>query len=245
MQSMLMLSDSYKHIKALNAYKDKLLSLIAHDLKNPIYTIKLLLEMSMQKEISESQRDEIIRSVNSSAGSAFGLLENLLSWANSQRNKILLKPEIFDLYDLINENVKLLALQADNKSVEMISNVQPKTNLFADKNMVSTILRNLLSNAVKFSETGGMVNVFTEQKGNTYIIGIKDKGCGIDDVKINKILKGMLQYTSLGTQKESGSGIGLQLSADFVKKNGGEIWAETNPEGGSTFYFSLPKRPDD
>ncbi len=239
MQSMLLLSESYKNIKALNNSKNTLLSIIAHDLKNPIYTVKLLLDLTLKKDMTEEKRNKILTSVSSSVGSTFSLLENLLSWANSQRNMVAFDPCLFSLKELIDDNIKLLGLNAESKSILLHSEVNKSINVFADRNMTSTIIRNLISNAIKFNEKDGAVVISANEKDNLVEISISDTGCGISQKNIDKILNSNMVQSTIGTYNEIGSGIGLQLCKEFVQKNGDQLKIKSIEGKGSIFSFTL------
>ena len=247
MQSMLLLSDSFKEVKSLNNYKNKLLSLIAHDLKNPIYTIKLLLDVILQENLTENRKQEILESVSTSAGQTYSLLENLLSWANAQRNKVNYDPETFFISEIVEENICLVKLNAESKSITINSTIEQNVSVYADKNMVSTVIRNLISNALKFTLNSGEINISANVKKENIHISIQDSGVGISKKNLKKILNDKTQLTTVGTMKEIGSGIGLQLCRDFVEKNNGEISVESEEGVGSTFSFSIPKekKPDE
>ena len=241
MQSMLLLSESYKNIKALNNSKNTLLAIIAHDLKNPIYTAKLLLDLSLKKDMDEQKRNKILTSISSSIGSTFSLLENLLSWANSQRNKVAFNPSIIGLKEVIDDNIKLMGLNAENKSIILGSDVNDSISVYADRNMLSTIIRNLISNAIKFNNKNGQVIISANEQNNMVEISISDTGCGISQNNIDRILNSNALKTTLGTYNEIGSGIGLQLCKEFIQKNGGQLKIESIEEKGSVFSFSLAK----
>jgi two-component system, sensor histidine kinase and response regulator len=241
MQSMLLLSESYKDIAALNNSKNILLSILAHDLKNPIYTVKLLLDVMLQKDMDAQAQREMIRAVHSSLGSTFNLLENLLYWANSQRNKISFEPGMICIYDLVDENRKLLELNAENKHVSIIMDISKGILAYADKNMISTVIRNLISNAIKYSHKGGAVKISAKEGQSHVEISVEDNGMGISEGDMVKIFDHTIHYTTYGTENEKGSGIGLQLCQEFILKNGGRLEVESKENEGSTFHFDLPK----
>ena len=240
MQSMLLLSESYKNIKALNDYKNKLLSLIAHDLKSPIYTIKLLLDLILDKKINEDKRETILRSVSLSIGSTYSFLENLLSWTNSQRNLVVFAPELFAIYEVIDENIKLLELNAKNKNILIKSQIDASLKINADRNMISTVIRNLLGNAIKYTKNDGNIEISAGIFENQVRIGIRDNGIGISETNVEKILNNQVHHSVSGTLNESGSGIGLQLCHEFLKKHNSQLNIRSKVGEGSHFWFDLP-----
>jgi two-component system, sensor histidine kinase and response regulator len=242
MQSMLLLSESYKNIASLNSSKNTLLSIIAHDLKNPIYMVRLLLDVILHKDMDDQKQKEMLKAVHSSLGSTFNLLENLLLCANSQRNKITFAPEIFFIKDLVDENIKLLQLNAESKSISLISDISSKVQAYADKNMISTVIRNLISNAIKFCQKGGRVSIDAKETTGMIEISVRDNGVRMSAENLSKIFDQKIQHTTYGTLNEKGSGIGLQLCQEFIIKNGGQFKVESKENEGSTFAFFLPSK---
>jgi ligand-binding sensor domain-containing protein/signal transduction histidine kinase len=229
-------------LKELNASKDKFFSIIAHDLKNPFSTIigfsKILFE-----EISPDncQRNrEIAGMINSSASQTFSLLENLLEWANSQRGKIPFNPGQLQVSDLINEEFTTLHNMAAAKNIELKFSDPENLSVFADKNMINTILRNLISNAIKFTRRNGTIDVIASSEKDGVRIGVSDNGIGITADTMSKLFKIDSNLTSTGTENEKGTGLGLFLCKELVLKHGGKIWAESEPGNGSVFFIVLP-----
>jgi len=239
-QSMLMLSESYNQIKSLDNAKNKLLSIIAHDLKNPIYTIKLLLDFILQKDLDQDKRQEILKGVSSSAGSAFSLLENLLAWTNSQRNQIKFLPETFKLMDVVEDIYKLLSLNAESKSIILESAVDPNLSVYADKNMISTILRNLVANAIKFNKKDTHIKIVAVLENENVIISVIDNGVGISKENLERIMNNEETYTSVSFNNEIGSGLGLQVCKEFLKKHNSKLEIKSAENNGSEFKFRLP-----
>jgi signal transduction histidine kinase len=168
------------------------------------------------------------------------LINNLLDWALLQMDKLKLQPEKFDLQKLVEENFKLLAT-LHLKEINMVNLVAPTTFGFGDLNMVNLVTRNLILNGIKFTENGGSVEVNAKEEGHEIIVSIKDTGIGISP-DVQKILfEKTSGYTTRGTANEKGTGLGLILCKEFVEKNGGRIWLESDLGKGSTFYFTLKK----
>lgn len=236
------LEETNQKLEVMNATKDKFFSIIAHDLRSPFNSI-LGFSKLITTEISTSKDLEIIKeyndSVNESADNLFSLLENLLQWAKCQQDKIEYSPVKFDLQDVIHSNINLFKLKTKDKSINLISDTKLETYVNADVNMVDTILRNLISNAIKFTNLNGEITITSEQKNGFFNISIKDTGIGISSENQEKLFSLNKNYTTTGTNNETGSGLGLLLCKEFVIKNGGDIWVDSEPNKGSKFTFSL------
>jgi signal transduction histidine kinase len=168
------------------------------------------------------------------------LLLNLMEWSRSQTGRMEFNPEYFDLASSINKIILLYVDIAEQKSIT-IKNILPyKASVFADIAMISTVLRNLISNAIKFTMPGGKIIVSAMEKQNEIIFSVSDNGVGISKNSIEKLFRIDQSYSTTGTNKETGTGLGLILCKEFVEKNHGKIWVESEEKKGSTFYFTLP-----
>jgi signal transduction histidine kinase/ligand-binding sensor domain-containing protein len=226
----------------LNASKDKFFSIIAHDLKNPFNTIIGFSEL-LKEEIKSGDLlnlEKYAGLINASAVQTMRLLENLLEWANSQRGKILFKPIINDVSEIINEELFLLNDPAAKKNVELISSLPANLFVCADKNMFKTIIRNLLSNAIKFTPKNGKVEVGASINGKYTEISVSDTGIGMSKETLTKLFRIDGNLSTPGTENEKGTGLGLLLCKEFIEKHGGKIWVESEIGKGSTFRFILP-----
>lgn len=224
--------------------KEKLYSVIAHDLRAPIGTLKMILEaIDHQKEkIPDANIKHLIKMLQDTTDEAYSLLENLLLWSNSQSG--MLKPyfQDFSLQQAAQEVVNLQNNIALAKGIKMINQLDKPYMVYADINMVKTILRNLLSNAIKFSFTGGEITIYGEEKEDCFILSVQDHGQGISREHQRELLEDGLHFMSYGTEKEKGNGLGLQLCKDFLKLNNGKLWFESEVGKGTTFHFSIPTR---
>ncbi len=229
-------------LKEMNASKDKFFSIIAHDLKNPFNTIigfsKMLNEEADSENIPKTR--EIAGMINSSASQTLSLLENLLEWANSQRGKISFEPRQIHLQSLMNEELATLKGVATAKNIALSLTCPENLSVFADKNMIKTILRNLISNAIKFTQRNGRVEIFASSDNNGVRVAVADNGIGILKDTMTKLFRIDGNLSSRGTENEKGTGLGLFLCKEFVEKHGGKIWAESEPGNGSTFIFIIP-----
>jgi signal transduction histidine kinase/ligand-binding sensor domain-containing protein len=229
-------------LKELNASKDKFFSIIAHDLKNPFSTIIGFSEI-LKEDLSAQpagRPKEYSKMIYTSAVQTFRLLENLLEWANSQRGNIVFKPHRIKFSDLLNEELKTLNETASGKNIEISCEVPENLTILADKNMLKTILRNLISNAIKFTRRNGKVTVKASFDNKNAQIEVSDNGIGMSQETILKLFRIDANLTTLGTEKEKGTGLGLFLCKEFVDKHGGKIWVTSETGNGTSFFFTIP-----
>jgi PAS domain S-box-containing protein len=229
-------------LKEINATKDKLFSIIAHDLKSPFNCIlgfsELLNENIRQYEIEKSEK--FAEQINSTAKYTLNLLENLLVWAKTQTRQIDFKPEKLRLKPIIQNIVELLDSSAKIKNISVNHFQSEDFVIFADRNMLQTILRNLISNAIKFSNPDGNIDIYAISVQDKVEINILDNGVGMNDEAQHKLFRIDANFTTNGTANEKGSGLGLILCKEFVEKQGGKIWVESKVGKGSEFKFTLP-----
>jgi len=236
------LKKSETSLKELNAQKDKLFSIIAHDLKGPLNNLIVLSEMiiNTNNKGNLNQTTELSHLLFNTAKGTSKLLENLLEWAMLQRGVIVFNSQTLMLKKLVSDCFNLVKEETIRKKVVLINNVPNDQAVHADSYMFKTIIRNLITNAVKFTPRNGSITVCSESKSNTTLIAVSDTGVGIDP----KTIKGLFaikesKYT-LGTEGETGTGLGLLLCKELVEKHGGKIWAESVVGSGSKFYIELP-----
>jgi len=237
------LKESEQQLKELNTTKDKLFSIIAHDLRTPFTNIIGLTGLLIDNSIDFEESEKYIKILNSSAKNTLILLDNLLNWAKSQTGQLIFKPEKIIISNVIQEIIALNKLHSDTKSISVSYTSSNDLEVFADVNMLRTVLRNLISNAIKFTNTGGHVNIKSILKNNHVEISISDNGIGMNEEKHKFLFEIISNTTTLGTANENGSGLGLVLCKEFVNKNGGTIWAESEEGKGSCFKFTLPLNP--
>jgi Signal transduction histidine kinase len=229
-------------LNELNASKDKFFSIIAHDLKGPFGAIIGFSDI-LKEEIESgdpAENKEHARLINISAVQTFRLLENLLEWANSQTGKILFNPVSINLMELFNEEFSMLSDMAAGKNIEIKNFFPDNLTIIADKNMIKTVLRNLISNAIKFTHKNGKVEVKAMIANKHVEISVSDSGIGMTKETIAKLWRIDTNLSTRGTENEEGTGLGLFLCKEFVKKHDGKIWVESEPGKGSTFKFILP-----
>jgi ligand-binding sensor domain-containing protein/signal transduction histidine kinase len=237
------LNDLNKELKKLNTTKDKFFSIIAHDLRNPFNTIFGLSDilLSDYKEFDDEKIRYYLTNIRDASNQAFDLLQNLLIWARSQTGGIEFSPVEFDLGSRVADNIELTSSQAGKKNILVTTIIEDGYTVFGDINMINTVLRNLLTNAIKFTPQGGKITIYAREAGSQHEISVKDTGVGIEKENISKIFRIENKYTTKGTEKERGTGLGLVLCKEFIEKHGGRIWVESEPGIGSEFKFTLSK----
>ena len=164
-----------------------------------------------------------------------------MEWSYSQTGKMEFNPEYFEAISLVNDIIEMSNDSAQQKSISIIKEFPRSAPVFADKSMISTVLRNIISNAIKFTFTGGIVTINIEQKKAEVLITISDNGVGMRQDVIKKLFSIDQTYSTVGTNKEKGTGLGLILCKEFINKHNGKIWVESEPGHGSKFYFTIPK----
>ena len=236
------LKESKARLMEANATKDRFFSIIGHDLKSPFNSILGFSEILINRIDKKNYHDieKYAKIINYSSHRAMNLLTNLLEWSRTQTGKIKFNPVHFEFSAAINEVVELSNDSAQQKSIFISKKIPNNIQIVADKAMVKTILRNLISNAIKYSNPGGEIIISTEQKENELIVIVTDNGVGIKKGNIDKLFRIDYNYSTLGTNRETGTGLGLLLCKEFIEMHGGKIWAESNIVNGCTFHFSLP-----
>ena len=225
-----------------NDQKDKFFSIIAHDLKSPFNSILGFSEI-LCEQVAEKNYQGIVEYsdiIHQSSKRAMDLLMNLMEWSQSQIGRMVFNPEYFVIGELIDEVILLLSDAAKLKSIIIRKALLPNTIVYADKNMISTVLRNLISNAIKFTHLNGEIIIPIVKKEGEIIVSVDDNGVGMTQDKIDRIFQIDENYSTPGTQNEKGTGLGVIICKKFVEKHGGKIWVDSKVGIGSTFYFSLP-----
>lgn len=230
-------------LRELNATKDKFFSIMAHDLKSPL-SIFALATNTLVKEyenLDKEDLNEYLIDLNDNAQNIYGLLENLLTWSRTQRGKINFTPDIFDIKFIIEGNVQLYNASALEKGVEIINTVTDEIKVYSDSNLINTVLRNLINNAVKFTGTNGKITISVDSNIKNFQINVSDTGVGMSEFVVENLFNLDFNRTTLGTNNEKGTGLGLIVCKEFVKLIGGEIWAKSKLGKGTTFSFTIPK----
>ncbi len=228
-----------EELSRANLVKDKMFSIISHDLRSPLNSLKGLLDLT-GNGISHDELQNLLPSVKQNLNNSLQLVDNLLSWASTQMKGLNPVPEKINLFSLVEENMNLYRSIAKTKNIKLINHIDFKTVVTADPNMAKLIVRNLISNAIKYTPDGGTVEITMEVNGKETIVSVLDSGVGMDQDFIQRIFEIDSNRTKPGTRNEKGTGIGLLLCKEFVEKNGGRLWAESEVGKGSTFKFTLP-----
>jgi len=226
-----------------NRAKDKFFSIISHDLRNPLASMVSFVRI-MKRDyatLEQHERDALIEEFEKIVNRTGNLLENLLMWSRSQTGRLNITPERFNAHSILAENAEFHETLLRTKKIRIgISAENEAAEVFADKNMINTVVRNLLSNSIKFTPAGGKIELGFNLSGKNCVFFVKDSGIGIEPDKIPNLFSLGEVYVRTGTANEKGSGLGLVLCKEFVEKNHGEIWLESKPGEGTTFYFSVP-----
>jgi len=235
-----------KQLEKLNTDKDRFISILAHDLKTPFSALlgfaELLTTNIRKYDILEVEAQ--INIINQSAKRIYLLLEDILQWARIQSGNLPYNPQKLNFSTICAEAVESLKLNADNKKITINHYNSVELNLYADKNMLYSILRNLVSNAIKFTKKGGMVDLSADTSGSEVTITVSDNGIGIEPESIGKLFDISQIHATEGTASEKGTGLGLLICKEFVDKHGGKIWVESKIGKGSNFKFTLQKVND-
>ena len=243
-----LLEENFLELKAhedklirLNATKDKFFSIIAHDLKNPFNVLIGLSDIVISDpEVRHSEDfEQIIDGIFTTAKSGYNLLDNLLKWARSQTGELEYKPVVVNMAEIVALNITFFRESAKAKKIEVHNTIHDDIEIFADYNMVNFVVRNILNNAIKFSFQNGKIEIYSSQIDNDYIFSIQDYGIGMNKETEEKLFKIESTNPKPGTANEIGTGLGLIICKEFVEKNGGEIWVESQERKGSCFNFRL------
>ncbi|MFP4847254.1 ATP-binding protein [Winogradskyella sp. PE311] len=228
------------HLEEVNQVKDKLFSIVSHDLKDSISSIKAFLDLLKEDSISKEEFSDLIPELSDNANNASSLLFNLLNWSKSQMQSFEPKPELFNIQDVFHTKIALVEQKVEDKRIVLIDESQ-RDFVYADKSMLEIVIQNLITNAVKFSRTGDMITVSNQDVNGKALICIEDTGVGISRENIDKLFNANKNFTTVGTKNEKGTGLGLTIAKDLVELNDGRIWVESTQNVGSKFFIELPK----
>ena len=238
------IEEKNEELRKTIAGRDKMYSVIAHDLRSPMASMKMLLNtimMSVEKDKIDPDIFDMLEMSNKTSEEVFSLLDNLLKWTKSQLGKLTVIPQKLDISGLADGVVEVMNSVAEVKHIKLIRPDHESFFVYVDIEMIKSILRNLISNAVKFSNPDSEIKVGIKAEDGKVIVSVTDSGKGIKKEDQHKLLKDSTHFTTYGTNSEEGSGLGLLLCRDFARKNGGELWFESEENLGSVFSFSLPQ----
>ncbi len=228
-------------LRDINRTKDKLFSIIGHDLRGPIGAFQGLLKLFKDGDIGQSEFMEHIPKLRHDIDHISFTLNNLLTWGHTQMNGAVTTPSVVGLGSMVKDSMHLLSEIAEKKSIKLVSQIPTNTMVWSDSDQMDIVIRNLISNALKFTPENGMVTISAQEKGQYWQVSIRDTGIGMDDKTIEKIFALNSNHTTYGTNNEKGTGLGLSLCKEMVEKNGGTIWVESLIRKGSTFHFTVPR----
>ncbi|WP_396637958.1 ATP-binding protein [Maribacter sp. R77961] len=230
-----------EHLKDANLTKDKLFSIIGHDLRGPIGAFQGLMKLFKEGEMSKEEFLEFVPKLKSDIDHIAFTLNNLLSWGQTQMDGSVTKPAVTSLESIVEENIALLSEIANSKSIKLINRIKANTLTWVDTNQIDIVIRNLISNALKFTPEKGMVTIGAVEKSKYWEIYVRDNGVGMNEETLGKIFNKSSNHTTYGTNDEKGTGLGLSLCKEMVEKNKGIIWVDSAINKGSSFYFTVPK----
>ncbi len=235
-----MLELQNQKLQELITTKNKLFSIVAHDIRSPLAGLSSMIDLlnSQQVNLNEEDTQSALQQISKSLDNVYQLLNNLLDWARLQTGSFVFEPVSITLAPVAKKTLALFEPQISAKNLRIISNIPSDLTLSADKNMLEFILRNLVSNAIKFTFSDKEIIIEAEQLTDCIIIRVKDNGIGISEEEAAKIFN--LPASRLGTKGECGAGIALSICNEFMTKHGGSIWVTPNPEGGSIFHLKFP-----
>jgi signal transduction histidine kinase len=235
------LNEKSKGLEDLNRSKEKIFSILSHDLRQPLVSVKSLLQLMNRQALSKEAFKDLSENVNQSLDNIMMSLDNTLNWSINQLKGIRPKPEPVNLYEIAGNVHELLQDNIFRKSILFIDNIQVLAKVYADREQVTIILRNLVSNAIKFTHTGGLIHLSAKEMSTSWQLSIEDNGIGMDEEMMRKIFDSGQHFTRPGTANEKGTGVGLRLVRELVQMNDGEISVTSLPGKGTTFSLHLKK----
>lgn len=233
------LTEQTKHLEEINHVKDRLFSIVSHDLKDSLSSIKGFIDLLKEDSISREEFYDFVPELSENADSASQLLYNLLNWSKSQMQNLEPKAELFNIQDIFKNKISLVEQKVEQKRIILIDESR-RDFIFADRSMIEIVIQNLIMNAVKFTRVGNSITVSNSDHNGKSLICIEDTGVGISKENIDKLFKSG-SFTTRGTSNEKGTGLGLSICKELVELNNGRIWVESTPGIGTKFYVELPK----
>ncbi|MEM9676130.1 MAG: ATP-binding protein, partial [Bacteroidota bacterium] len=238
------LENKNQDLSRLNQLKDKLLSVISHDFRSPLNSLKGIINILDSGGLSPHEIPQLFGTLSTTVDNTTNMLDNLLKWTRSQMSGIRVTPEEFALSKTITEVIGTQIAIAEKKGVTLNQKVDPTISVYADPEMIRLVIRNLVSNAIKFTDQDDTITIEARQQDQQVLVTVSDTGVGISPEDIEKLFR-LNNHTTYGTANEKGTGLGLVLCREFVEGNGGKIWVESELEQGTTFFFTLMTTPED
>lgn len=237
------LSDHEDELMRSNSAKDKFFSIVAHDLKGPLNSLKGFTHMlsNFSADLSREEIQQTSERLHNAVSEVSKFLEGLLTWSRAQMNTLKMEPAVIEVEKLTQQTFALLKVQADEKNIQLVSEIDSDTCIYADENAISTVFRNLISNAIKFSYENGAVRIITEELDNQVLIHFVDSGTGMSEEAQSRLFRVDVRHTTSGTADEKGTGLGLIICKELTEKNEGTIQVKSQKGRGTTFTISLPR----
>ena len=239
-QTISTLSKQREELEEAGIFKDKVLSIVSHDLKSPIATLAGMLQAMKLQSLSELERATVIESLEVALQNTKILLENILTWAQNKNGALDEKNDL-NVHNCVKEIFELFHYQATDKKIALQNDIASDLDIHVNQNMLQLVLRNLVSNAIKFTPETGSVQVAVEVHGNQVMIMVRDTGIGMDDAQLKKVLDSNQHASTPGTANEKGTGLGLKLCKEFINKYQGKLRIESSPGDGTSIFVYLPK----
>ena len=232
-----------RHLESVNNVKDKLFSIVSHDLKDSLSSINGFIDLLKDGSLSREEFDNLIPELSENANNASLLLFNLLNWSKSQMQSLEPKPSLFDIQEVFEAKTKLIEQRLESKGINLVDH-SLRDFAYADRSMIEIVIQNLLANALKFCKNGDTITISNHISNGSCVISVADTGVGISKDNISKLFKNN-SFSTMGTNNEKGTGLGLSICKELVELNHGKIWVESTLNVGTTFYVELPKsRPN-
>ncbi|HEY0744486.1 MAG TPA: HAMP domain-containing sensor histidine kinase [Chryseosolibacter sp.] len=226
-------------LEELNSLKDKIFMIISHDLRSPLHSLKALIILLNESELITPQEFKmLLKGLKHNVDQTYDLLDNLLVWSKSQMKGFVVRRDGISIHDIVAETTALLLSNAEKKKLNIVNHIHQHLFARGDEDMIKLVLRNLISNAIKFTGEGGCITIGAKQDGQQVMISVSDTGVGIDILEQSEVFK--YSQSKTGTNEEKGAGLGLMICKEFIEKNHGRIWIDSELGRGSTFTFSLP-----
>lgn len=226
-----------------NQFKDKVLSIIGHDMRSPFNSVKGLIHLLENELLTKEEKDSLLKELNADIELSLQTLDNILSWASQAYYGTILNTkanrERLDMHALVQHTISSFSYLAKQKDIGLINSISPSSQVLGDKEQITFVLRNLTSNALKFSHMGHRITYNAMQDNGKLILSVSDQGGGMTKDMLSSLFQISTRFSKEGTAKEKGSGLGLIFCKEFISNNGGELWIESEPDQGTTVYFSL------
>ena len=230
-----------ENLSSVMATKNKLFSIVAHDLRSPLASIIGLTDLLKEEDFRDEEIKDVVGELDHSSKNTLALLDNLLKWSRVQTGELKFEPQSTNLRKLVEDSIKVSEAAAQAKELELILNVPEHIEVRADENMISTVIRNLTNNAIKFSSKGEQIIVSAKEEGKRIVVSVEDHGIGMSPEDKETLFNIKVRTSKMGTDGELGTGLGLLLCKEFIQIHDGEIWVDSILGEGATLYFSLPK----